>query len=550
MNKILLAVIITCASIGLQAKEPPPSSSRPALIVGIVVDQMRYDYITRYWDKFGEGGFKRLVGQGFSCEEMHYNYVPTYTAVGHSAIYTGSVPAYNGIVGNNWYERAMGRATYVTDDSTVHSIGTNSDAGMMSPRRLMSTTITDELRLVSNFKSKVIGISLKDRASILPAGHHPNAAYWYDGSIGSWITSSYYADALPDWVARFNARRLPDTLLTGSWTPLLAADQYTESLPDTQPYKVPFRKNTPPNFPYDLGALKKKIGYELLKRIPFGNTYSIAFAEEALAREQMGKGEWTDFLALSLSSTDYVGHQFGVRAVETEDTYLRLDKDLAGFLKYLDSRIGTGRYLVFLTADHGASENAAHMRSISIPSGVFNSEPMLKQLNMRLAALYGSGMWILDYQDRFVYFNMPLVKARGVNLPALIDTCRAIMRAEPGVADVVTVDEIMHSTNPYVHQIMNGYYAGRSGDLALVLKPGWYEGDEEVEGGTTHGTGYEYDTHVPLVWYGWMIPHGATFEPLTICDIAPTLAAILRCDQPNASIGVPIRDLVKTIPIR
>lgn len=547
---ILLALIVSTAS-AVHAKAPDGRDSRPALIVGIVVDQMRYDYLTRYWDRFGEGGFRRLVNQGFSCEETHYNYVPTYTAVGHASIYTGTVPAYHGVVGNNWYERGMRRVTYVTDDSTVTGVGTSGANGRMSPRRLLSTTITDELRLVSNFQSKVIGISLKDRSAILPAGHRPTAAYWYDGDSGRWITSSYYTDALPAWVGRFNARRLPDSLLAGVWNPLYpSAKQYEESLSDTQPYKNPFQKNVAPRFPYDLAMLKKEIGYDLLKRVPFGNTYTLAFAKEAIAQEKMGRGQWTDFLAVSLSSTDYVGHQFGVRAVETEDTYLRLDRDLADFLSYLDRTAGKGKYLVFLTADHGASENAAHMKSVGIPAGVFGSTPMLKAMKARLSAAFGEGMWILNYQNRFVYLNLSLISERRVDLRAMIDTCKAVMRETPGVIDALTVDEIARSTNPYVKQIMNGYFPQRSGELALMLRPGWYEGDEEVEGGTTHGTGYTYDTHIPLVWYGWSIPHGATFEPATICDIAATLAAILRCDEPNACIGTPIRELMKSMPLR
>lgn len=544
---LLLSTLIISVSEG---KTPESVPSQPALVVGIVVDQMRYDYLTRYWQRFGTDGFKRLVKDGFSCEETHYNYVPTYTAVGHSAIYTGTVPAYNGIVGNNWFDRTMGTTTYVTDDSTVFSIGTTSNAGKMSPRRLLATTITDELRLVSNFHAKVIGISIKDRSSILPAGHTPNGAYWFDGETGNWITSSYYTAGLPAWVSAFNARGYPDEMLSGQWTPLLPPDKYEESLADTQPYKNPFRANEPPRFPYDLASLKKDLGYELLKRVPFGNTYTIWFAKEAIRQEKMGKGTATDFLALSISSTDYIGHQFGVRAVETEDAYLRLDRDLADFLKFLDSQVGKGKYIVFLTADHGASENAAHMRSIGIPAGQFHTASMLDKLRSQLAAAFGSGQWILDFQNRYLYLNTALLNQKHLALSTVLDSCKIFLRPVPGIAAVLTPDDVAHSTDPYVRQMMNGYNAQRSGDLVMQLQPGWYEGDEEVEGGTTHGSGYAYDTHIPLVWYGWKIPHGATDSPVTICDIAPTLAAIFRCDEPDACIGTPILDLVKQLPLR
>jgi predicted AlkP superfamily pyrophosphatase or phosphodiesterase len=543
---IFLSLIMICSC----TRATEMATDQPALVVGIVVDQMRYDYLVRYWPRFGEGGFKRLVTNGFTCEQAHFTYVPTYTAVGHSAIYTGTVPAYNGIVGNNWYDRTMGKATYVTDDSTVASIGTTSDAGKMSPRRLLSTTITDELRLVSNFKSKVIGISLKDRASILPAGHRPNGAFWYDGESGNWISSSYYFPKLPAWVDAFNTHHYPDSILAGTWSPLLPPDRYGESLADTQPYKNPFTGTAPPHFPYDLASLKKELGYELLKRIPYGNTFTIRFAEEAIRAERMGQGSATDFLALSLSSTDYVGHQFGVRAVETEDTYLRLDRDMAQFLAFLDAHVGKGRYIVFLTADHGASENAAHMKSIGVPAGQFHTEAMLQSLRKKLADSFGSGQWILDYQNRYLYLNTVLLKQKNILLSTMLDSCKYFLEGVPGMAAVLTPDEVVHSHDPYVRQILNGYNRARSGDLVLQLQPGWYEGDEEVEGGTTHGSGYAYDTHVPLLWFGWKIPHGATQSPVTMCDIAPTLAAIFHCDEPNACIGTPILDIVKQLPLR
>ncbi len=322
----LLSFLFISSLYAQGAKTRKPDTS-PKLVLGIVVDQMRYDYIYRFWNKYGNGGFKRLVNEGFFCRNTHYNYMPTYTAPGHASIYTGTTPAVHGIVGNNWFVKEENKSTYCTDDKTVKTVGSTSAAGEMSPANMWSSAITDELRLVSNFQSKVIGISLKDRSSILPAGHLANAAYWFDSQNGAFITSTHYMQDLPSWAAKFNAQDKAKEYLSKSWTTLLPVQQYTESLPDDNPFEGLFKGEQKPVFPHNLPEIFKQDGYEAIRYTPFGNSMVTDFALTAILAEKLGKGAATDFLAISYSSTDYIGHRYGPRAIELEDTYLRLDED-------------------------------------------------------------------------------------------------------------------------------------------------------------------------------------------------------------------------------
>ena len=389
--KNLLFIPLALASISLSAQNKKTVANtnlpRPKLVVGIVVDQMRWDYLYRFYNRYSAGGFKRMLNEGFSAENNLIDYIPTVTAAGHSSIYTGTGPAIHGIAGNDFIIQATGKSMYCTEDSTVQTVGSTSTAGKMSPRNLLTTTITDELRLATNFKSKVIGIAIKDRGGILPAGHTANAAYWFDDKNGDWITSTYYMKDLPQWVKDFNAKRLPETYLKQDWNTLYPISTYTQSTPDDSKYEGLFAGAQAPTFPIKTSTMYKN-GWGVIRTTPYGNSLSIDLAEAAIKAEQMGKGEYTDFLALSLSSTDYVGHQFGVNAVETEDTYLRLDKDLAAFFNYLDTNVGKGQYTVFLTADHGAAHNPTFLKDHEIPAGTWDDAKALSGLNALLKDKY------------------------------------------------------------------------------------------------------------------------------------------------------------------
>jgi predicted AlkP superfamily pyrophosphatase or phosphodiesterase len=549
----ILSVIFLWATIGIAKAQTPVSPAPPAaprLIVGIVVDQMRYDFLYRFQDSYGPGGFKRLLREGFSCENTHYNYIPTYTGPGHASIYTGTYPAVHGVIANEWWDPQWGRSRYVTTDTAVRSIGGTGTAGQHSPRVLMSTTITDELRLSNGFKSRVAGVALKDRSSILPAGHFPNGCYWFDDKAGNWISSSYYRDSikLPDWVLAFNARRLPDQYLSKPWAKLPGVT-YSGSFPGWKPFEDAHYADFPGDLPYDLPALKKKSGYGILRFTPFGNSLTVDFGLEAIERMGLGLDAAPDFLCLSFSSTDYVGHQFGLHAEETEDTYLRLDADLARFLDSLDRKFGRENVLVFLTSDHGAAETPAHLRSLKVPAGVFAESRLDSVLESHLAARFGGGKnLVLGAMNQQIWFNQAALANGNIRLEDAVAAAAAFLRTLPGVYDVYTREEARHLPDayPFAAELVRGLHPRRSGDLLFLLDPGWHPDDNLFAlGGTTHGTGYAYDTHVPLLWYGWRIRPGQTHAPVSITDIAPTLAALLKIMEPSGTTGKVIEEILR-----
>lgn len=537
-----LALSLFCLAAFAQTNRPA-ATQQPKLVVGIVVDQMRYDYIYRYWNKFGTDGFKRLVNEGFFCRNTHYNYVPTYTGPGHASIYTGTTPEIHGIIANDWYTIESRKETYCTEDGSVKTVGAKS-SGQMSPKNMLATSVADELRLSNGKRSKVIGIALKDRGAILPAGHTANAAYWYDGYTGNWITSTFYMQELPQWVSNFNAKEYPKQYLSKPWTTLLPIEQYTESLPDDSPYEKKFRGEAAPVFPHDLPKLMAdNQGLGLLRTTPFGNSLTKEFALEAIKNENLGKGQYTDMITVSFSSPDYVGHSFGTMAIETEDTYLRLDKDIAEILKFLDTWVGKNNVIVFLTADHGAVQVPAYLSDNRVPSGYLNPWPVLDSLRRSFFGMHGDSI-ILKYDNHQVYLNRKVIAEKKLNKTEIENQVAAAMMKVKGISGAVTSTVINSTqfTEGIKYRIQKGYYPKRSGDVMVYLDPAWVEYDRV---GTTHGAPYTYDTHVPLLWYGWNIKPGSSGEPLCITDIAPTLSMMLNIPFPNGCTGRPIPFLTK-----
>ncbi len=530
---MLLGCLYAQTPVSAQKKKPAPGP-KPKLVVGIVIDQMRYDFLYRYAAKYGKGGFRRLMNEGFNNRNAQYPYVPTYTAPGHSSIFTGSVPAINGMVGNDWYSRSLKREIYCTDDSTVHTVGASGKAGEMSPRNLLVTTITDQLRLSDNFKSRVIGISQKDRASILPAGHTANAAYWLDSQSGNFITSTYYMKALPAWVSAFNALKLPDAYLSKPWNTLLPADTYTESTADNVPYENPLPGESNPVFPHDLPAIRKK-DIELIKSTPFGNSLTKDFAISCLEHEQLGKKGVTDFLTLSFSSTDYVGHSFGPNSIETEDTYLRLDKTLAELLIFLDGYIGKENVLVFLTADHGVASVPAFNTAHQLPGMVVDAS-VLKQVKGIAASVFGDSGLIEHIVNDEIYLNLNLMKEKKISRTDLYNSLKEALQQSEGIHTLLDLNNLTLApvADAEISFFKNGYNEKRSGDFQIVTEPGSFFGHSK---GTTHGSYGTYDTHVPLLWYGWSVTNGESAERVSITDIAPTLANMLDIMEPSGSIG-------------
>ena len=515
---------------------------RPKLVVGIVVDQMRWDYLYRFYNKYENGGFKRLLNEGFSCENTLINYIPTVTAIGHTTIFTGSVPSIHGIAGNNWMEK-NGKSVYCTDDSTVQTVGTSSKAGEMSPRKLLVTTISDELRLATNFSSKVVGISLKDRAAILPAGHNPTAAFWIDDASGKFITSSYYMQNLPTWVNDFNDSKPIEKLIEKGWNTLLPIEQYTESTADDVSWEGILKGAKKPIFPYDT---KKSYGLDhgSLRQMPFGNSLTLQFATAAIDGYKLGQEKTCDFLSINCASTDYSGHLVGPNAIEIEDVYLRLDKDLALFMSNLDQKIGKGNYLVFLTADHGSSHAEGFMRENKMPTGLLG-EDLVKNLDKKLTKHFGYNQLVYDIENFQVFFNKPKIDSLKLNFEEIKITTIEYLKEVKGIQYAVDQDKIVEASipSPLKEMMINGYNHQRSGNVIMATLPGWLPNN--CKKGCTHSVWNPYDSHIPLIFMGWKIASGHTHRTTSMTDISATLAALLHIQMPSGCIGVPITEVVR-----
>ncbi|MGE9313951.1 alkaline phosphatase PafA [Niabella sp. CJ426] len=519
---------------------------RPKLVVGIVVDQMRWDYLYRYYDRYeATGGFKRMLNEGFSCENTFINYIPSYTAIGHTTVFTGSVPALHGIAGNNWIDQATGKNVYCTDDSTVQGVGSNSSAGKMSPRNLLATTITDELRLATNFQSKVIGVSLKDRASILPAGHNPTGAFWFDDANGDFITSTWYMNELPKWVKDFNAKDEPGRLTATPWTTLYPLSTYKQSTADDVKWEGKFKGETTTAFPHDLKEVYKT-DKDVIRSSPYGNTLTLNFAKAAIEGNNLGGGAATDFLTINCASTDYVGHKYGPNSIEIEDVYLRLDKELGAFYKYLDQKLGKGNYLVFLTADHGAAHAINFMKEYKMPAEFLELKKITTSLNDALKAQFGAEKIVLSNTNYQINFNKKVIRDQKLDYDAIKKASLKFLKDVPELQFVIDVENIGAEPVPEVVKQMtiNGYNNKRSGTIQLIPYPAWFEGGYGGTG-TTHGTWNPHDTHIPLVWMGWGIKPGKSNREVYMTDIAPTVAALLRIQMPNAAIGKPITEVTQ-----
>lgn len=541
MRRLILSfflLALVSASFAQNANSVP----RPKLVVGIVVDQMRWDYLYRYYDRYEAGGFKRLLNDGFSCENTFINYLPSYTAVGHTTIFTGAVPAISGITGNDWIEQLSGKSVYCTDDSTVTSVGNDSEDGKMSPRNLLVSTITDELRLATNFRSKVVGVSLKDRASILPAGHLATAAYWLDDASGHFISSSYYMKELPSWVNKYNDKNRIQSLIKKGWSTMYPIKTYVQSDSDDQVYEGKFPGEKTSTFPHAIDDFyKQKKG--IFRSTPFGNTLTLEFAQQAVENYKLGQGDVTDFLTINCASTDYVGHMYGPNSIEVEDTYLRLDKDLSDFFNMLDQKLGKGQYLVFLSADHGAAHNVDFMAKHNLPADTWNANPLKDSLNKILATKFNTQNLVRAIKNYQVNFDLDKIDAQQLDFEKIKKETIAYLLRQPNISQAIDIAKVGSSATPepVKSMVANGYYFKRCGAIQIILNPGWYEGTGRT--GTTHGTWNPYDTHIPLVWYGWHIKSGKSNKHANMTDIAPTIAALLQIQMPNGCVGSVIEEI-------
>lgn len=552
-NSLFLGILFLIAfgvfsSYGQKKSKNVPTDelmTSPKLVVGIVVDQMRYDYITRFWNHFEEDGFKRLVNEGFNCKNNHFNYAPTSTGPGHTSVYTGTTPATHGIIGNNWYDKVSDAEVYCASDDNYASVGTTSDAGKMSPHRMNVTTITDQLRLHTQMRGKTIAVALKDRGAVLPGGHTANAAYWFHGvDEGNWVTSTYYMNELPKWVIDFNSSDKVEQYKK-PWTTAKEISTYVESGSDNNNYEGLFETETTPTFPHStLNLLNKKKDFEILKATPYGNSITTDFAIAALEGEDLGKDKITDFLAISFSSTDYIGHKYGVNSKEIQDAYIRLDVDLQRLFKTLDKKVGEGEYTVFLTADHGAINVPAYLKDQNIPAGYIEFDDIKLKFEEFLKYKFGTTDIIKNFSNYQYFLDHKVIKNLDIEIAEAQEIIAKELLGYEGIDRVYTGQQMWqnnYSTGiPYILQ--NGFNQKRSGDVLLVLNPGVISYPKT---GSSHGTPQIYDTHVPLLFYGKGVKKGSTYQRTEIPDIAPTLATMLGIAFPNGTTGKPISEVLE-----
>lgn len=545
LKKLFSLVIFAFTGLLLKAQQ----HDSPKLIVGIVIDQMCYEYLYRYQDKFCENGFNLIMKEGTNCRNTLYNYVPTYTGPGHASIYTGTTPENHGIVGNEWFERPTNSTVNCVDDLTVTSVGTSSDDGKCSPHYLKTATVTDQLKLTYP-SAKVISMSIKDRGAILPGGHLSNGSYWYDYSTGKFITSSFFKSELPKWVNDFNNKNAVDDYLKETWNTILDITAYGESGPDDSPYEGLLPGKTSPTFPYNLKEMTNGVpNYSLFTATPFANTYLADFVIQSIDAEQLGKDEQTDMLCISFSTPDIAGHTFGPYSVELEDIYIRLDLEIGKLIKALNEKVGKDQYVLFLTADHAVVPVPQYLTDKKLPGGyVYLTEKMM-QLKKDVESKYGVDL-IQDQENLNIYLNHPLMDQKKLDVKEVSNFIADKVALWEGVKRVFTDAQLRNgnSDDEWLNMIRRGYHNKVSGDVIFMLEPGYLPKSTETatsHKGTSHGSAFNYDTHVPLLWYGAKIPKQEVFRTIHIADISSTLTHLLYLQRSGAMTGEPILEILK-----
>ena len=518
------------------------SSVKPKLVVGIVVDQMRNDYIYRYWDRFGEGGFKRLINDGFYFKNAHYNYIPTYTGPGHSSIYTGATPRTHAIIANDWHIKSSAISNYCVSDTGVKSIGCTNKNGKMSPKNQLSSTIGDELKISTNQIGKVFSIALKDRSAILPAGHAANGAFWFDEITGNFISSSWYIKELPSWVNEFNNKNFPKVYLTKGWQTLYPISSYSNSLADNNNYEASPVKKAAITFPYNYKNFIEKNDFSIIKSNPYGNTITKDLAISCLINESLGKDNIADLLCISFSSPDYIGHYYGPRSIEAEDIYLRLDKDIEDLLNTLDEQVGKNNYTIFLTADHGGADVPNHLIDSKIPAGYIKEKYLVTEIKKFLQRSFGDSSIFENNSNEQIFLDARKINQLNLKTAEVESKLADFLITINGISEAFTSSTLKTQSffkNDYPTLLQNGYNHKLSGNVCYIYNPAWMDYSEK---GTTHGAGYNYDTHVPIIFYGNSIKKGNYFQYVSITQIAPTICELLQINQTNGCISDPLNE--------
>jgi predicted AlkP superfamily pyrophosphatase or phosphodiesterase len=529
-----------------------PAITKPKLVLVIVIDQFRYDYLDRFADLFGSGGFKRLTSDGALFTNANYDYVPTFTACGHAAIFSGSVPAQNGIVGNAFFDRESGRNRVMVADDSAHLVtpsGISTKNGAASPRNLIGTTIGDQMRLATSFQSKIIAVSLKDRAAVLPGGKRPNGAFWFDEANGEFVTSDYYSKELPAWVKKFDADVRADKYFGAKWERTLEAEAYRRSQSENLPVQ---RHALGLRFPYLVTAGETKPGpkfYNVFELTPFASEYLEDFGKAALEGESLGADAYPDLLSISFSSPDLTGHYYGPDSQEIEDTYIRLDRVIAELLSFIDRKVGLANTIIAVTGDHGVAPVPEYLQSFGLDAGRLVGTELVEAANKALGARFGAGKWVVGFVNDQMYLDQKLIAEKKIDAAEAERVAGEAALSFSGIVNYFTRTQLCDGRvppGPVGRRVMNGFNRKYAGDVWLIAKPYWFFQEGDVA--TTHGSAYSYDTHVPVILFGGNVKPGRYNADCSPSDIAPTIAALLDIETPSNRTGrVLVEALATTI---
>jgi len=548
-KKVIAGFLMICGFLRLSGQGAYLPPDKPALIIGIVVEQLRFDQIERFRDRLSENGIKKLINEGTFFRNASFDYMLTQSAPGFSTISTGTEPSYHGITSDSWYLPLKNEFIYCTKDVSVNPAGGSYESGLHSPVNLNASTFADELKIATGKRSKVYAVGIKEHAAIFSAGHAADGAFWYDNTTGTWMSSSYYMKDLPSWVNDFNAMKYSETYLSTAWNLLRQAKDYSGCLPDSNKFETGFNGRN--YFPYDINKLSKPSGrnstrnFAFLRETPFGDAYTTDFAIRLIEKDSLGRDDVPDFLAICYSSTDYIGHRFGPSSVETGDAILRLDKDIETLVNYLNDNLGKRNILVYFTSAHGVSEIPAIMQDTRIPAGYFLQNQALQLLRSYLNAVYGEGDWVRGFSERQIFLNRTLIEDARIPIEDIQKKTARFLTQFTGVASAFPyyAFEANDFGNGHLKRIVNNFSPQRSGDVIVTLNPGWVE--KEGDQITNHNSPYEYDSHVPLIWYGWTVNRLTVMRKVNMTDIAATLSSLCRVPYPNACTGEPMPELFR-----
>ncbi|MCL3780846.1 alkaline phosphatase family protein [Prolixibacteraceae bacterium JC049] len=533
----MLKAFLVCCGVMLSIGAIAQKNERPKLVVGVVIEQMRPEYLTRFESKYRNGGFKRLMNKGAQFSNARIDQLIQNQASGMATLFTGTTPSIHGIVDNEWYDRLKEKTVNAADDDYYITVGSDSKQGNSSAAQVMVETIGDRLKLESGGKSKVFSVALNGHSAIFSAGHAADGAYWFDIETGNMISSSYYISEFPNWVRDFNAKNMAADYLSRDWDLLLPKSSYEESLPDDYLLEEGFygKWNT---FPYDLKKIQKRANnLKPLKATPFGNTMIKDFSVQLLDEEQLGQDNITDFLTVTFSSMDYENNSFGPLSVEMEDIYLRLDKEIEHLFRVLDSKVGEGNYVLFLTSNMSSSYSPDYLKEeLRLPVGKFSPKSAIALLKSYLNITFGQGEWIISNSEYQIYFNHKLIEKKEVDIAKMQRLAATFLNQFKGVKMAVPATTLHHGNgnNSILSPFAHSYNYKRSGDLFYSLEQGWWPVFKYKR------TEYTDSKHVPLILYGANIKKGKFNEPVNLRSLVPTICQCIGLTTPEHATEKPL----------